>query len=100
MTRSDTRRILIAYDIPLDSRRLAIAKILLRYGDRVQYSVFVVDCHPARLQRLRFELEDTMDPSEDSILICDLGPLEQAISSRFEWLGQRRYITPSASMLI
>lgn len=100
MTRSDTRRVLIAYDISPDDRRLAVAKVLLRYGDRVQYSVFVIDCHPAQLQRLRFELEDTMDTTQDSILICDLGPLKQAINERFDWLGQRRHITPNTSIIV
>lgn len=100
MSRKDTRRVLIAYDISPDPRRLAVAKVLLRYGDRVQYSVFIVDGHPAQLQRLRFELEDTMDPAEDSILICDLGPLVQAVSERFEWLGRRRYITPNTSIVV
>lgn len=36
------RRTLIAYDVPDDARRLRMAKAALQYGDRVQYSVFVV----------------------------------------------------------
>mgnify|MGYP002748130839 FL=1 len=43
MRRDDTRRTLIAYDIPDDKRRGRIAKLLLTYGDRIQYSVFIVD---------------------------------------------------------
>lgn len=100
MSRTDARRVLVAYDIPLDSRRLAIAKVLQRYGDRVQYSVFIVDAHPAKLQRLRFELEDTMKLAEDSILICDLGLLKPAIENRFEWLGQRRHLTQNRSVIV
>ncbi len=40
------RRWLIAYDISLDERRTRIAHLLESYGDRVQYSVFVVDLRP------------------------------------------------------
>ena len=33
--------VLVAYDIPDDRRRARVAKVLLRFGPRVQYSVFL-----------------------------------------------------------
>jgi CRISPR-associated endonuclease Cas2 len=38
MSREDTRRYLIAYDVADDGRRVKVAKKLESYGDRVQYS--------------------------------------------------------------
>lgn len=48
MTSNDQHRYLVAYDIVDDRRRTKIAKVLESYGDRIQYSVFVVDIKPAR----------------------------------------------------
>ena len=69
------RRYLIAYDSPSDPRRERIAHTLETFGDRVQYSVFVVDVRPAKLVRLRTRLETIMERDADSILIADLGLL-------------------------
>ena len=46
--RDRLRRRLIAYDIPDDRRRSRAARVLEGFGDRVQYSVFVVDALPAQ----------------------------------------------------
>ena len=51
----DPRRFLPAYDVTDDRRRTRLAKLLERYGDRVQYSVFVVQIRPVKMVRL---LED------------------------------------------
>jgi len=84
------RRYLVAYDSPSDPRRNRIAKALEQFGDRVQYSVFVVDVRPARLVRLRTMLESVMDDQEDSVLIADLGPVAAVDRRRFEFIGRRR----------
>ncbi len=75
--RRDARRTLIAYDIPNDRRRTRIAKELEAYGCRAQYSVFLVDVGAVRIARLIRRLEEHMAP-EDSILVCDLGLLEES----------------------
>ena len=68
------RRHLVAYDIADDRRRAHVAKHLQSYGVRVQYSVFLIDLRPAKIQRLLTALESSIDPSRDSVLVCDLGP--------------------------
>jgi CRISPR-associated protein Cas2 len=75
MTLDDVRRYLIAYDISDDVRRTKVAKKLESYGDRVQYSVFIVDARPAKLLRLRDQLTDMIDQGTDSVLFCNLGSL-------------------------
>ncbi|CAB0577785.1 CRISPR-associated endoribonuclease Cas2 [Corynebacterium diphtheriae] len=100
MSRDDTRRTLICYDIPNDNRRTHVAKILGKYGDRIQYSVFVVDISPAQLIRLKMEANKIIDRVEDSLLFCDLGVLANLDDKRFSYLGQPRDITPSDIIVI
>lgn len=100
MTRSDVRRYLVAYDIPSDRRRERVAKRLQAYGDRVQYSVFVIDSSPVRLQRLRRGLEELVDLSEDSVLFCDLGTAAGVDGSRFRFLGKSRPLTGDQSFVV
>jgi len=100
MTRADVRRYLVAYDIASDSRREKVAKRLQAYGDRVQYSVFVVDASPVRLQRLRVGLEELIDPGQDSIIFCDLGLAAGVDGSRFNALGRSRVLTGPDSFIV
>lgn len=100
MTRRDVRRILVAYDVPVDARRQRLASLLQRYGDRVQYSVFLVDASPGRKVVLRRELEAIMVTSEDSVLMCDLGERQSLKSDQFDYLGVRRRITGPSDMIV
>ncbi len=100
MSRDAARRYVVAYDVPDDRRRARIAKKLGSYGDRVQYSVFIVDVRPARLVRLRGELERLMRAEEDSVLICEVGPVIGVERGRFEILGRERPLTDDGAFLI
>lgn len=64
--------VLVTYDIRTadiaGERRLArVAAVCERYGSRVQYSVFECRVSDLTLVRLFGELEDVIDPSEDSV---------------------------------
>ncbi len=100
MTSDPARRYLVAYDVSDDRRRTQISKCLQTYGDRVQYSVFVVDVRPARLVRLRTALEDLIHENADSILLCDLGPVATIDRRRFEFLGYSAEITPQGPIVL
>jgi len=84
-----TRRYLIAYDIPDDHRRSQISSLLQKYGNRVQYSVFVIDIKPARFIRMKTALLGILD-LDDSVLVCDLGPLTGISTDQFSYLGAER----------
>lgn len=99
MSAKSARRTLIAYDVPEDARRFRIAKAASQYGDRVQYSVFVVDATPAALNRLLRQLEALMDSAADSVLVCDLG-LVDTVQDRFQYLGQQRRITSPSDFIV
>lgn len=94
------RRYLVAYDISHDRRRDRVAKTLEGYGDRVQYSVFAVDVRPARLVRLRKELERLIDMASDSVLLCDLGPVDLVDTRRFEFLGREAELTGRGPLVL
>jgi CRISPR-associated protein Cas2 len=100
MSRDAARRYLVAYDVPDDRRRVRIAKKLGSYGDRVQFSVFIVDVRPARLVRLRSELERLMYMDEDSVLICEIGLVLGVGRGRFEILGRSRPLTDDAAFIL
>ncbi|WFE27975.1 CRISPR-associated endonuclease Cas2 [Solwaraspora sp. WMMD791] len=93
MSLDDVRRYIVAYDVSDDVRRTRVAKKLESYGDRVQYSVFVVDARPAKILRLRAELTDMINQGTDSILFCDLGTLRERASRSLDVIGQGRPIT-------
>jgi len=57
----------VTYDIPVTRRRNKIAKILLDYGERVQYSVFECNLTVKQQQTLLKELKQVIDDEEDSI---------------------------------
>ncbi|MDG6110252.1 CRISPR-associated endonuclease Cas2 [Dactylosporangium aurantiacum] len=93
MSLDDVRRYLIAYDISDDACRTRVASKLESYGDRVQYSVFIVDARPAKLLRLRTQLSNLIDASTDSVLFCDLGSLRENQRSTLDVVGRSRTIT-------
>ena len=100
MTAIQPRRYLIAYDIGDDKRRSQVARILQGYGDRVQYSVFVVDIKPAKIVRLKAELAAILDSQVDSVLVGDLGQVSDAAKRHFEYVGRMRPVTDRDSFVI
>ena len=100
MSREDVRRILVAYDITDDGRQTRLAKILSKYGDRVQYSVFIVDATPGQLIRMRVQLAKVLDHSSDSLLYCDLGPTRSLAPHQFEFEGRDRPVTDNDSFIV
>lgn len=81
------RRMVVAYDIAEDRRRDRVAVALQEQGERIQYSVFLVDGRPASFVRLRAVLAGLIDPSVDTIMFCDLGPRATAIKRVISHIG-------------
>jgi CRISPR-associated protein Cas2 len=63
---------IISYDIPDDQRRTRVAKTLLDFGDRVQYSVFEAKLDKKLLDKLIQKLIEIIEESEDSIRVYPL----------------------------
>ncbi len=62
----------IAYDIPDDKRRLRVARLLERYGERVQYSVFEMYLTVAEWQQLQTQLRARLNLEEDGVRVYRL----------------------------
>lgn len=67
---------LVCYDIRDDKRLRRVARVMRGFGDRVQYSVFRCMMGAKEHAMLRDRVEHVMSPSEDHVLIVDLGPEE------------------------
>lgn len=59
--------VVIAYDVSEDRRRARLAGLLQRYGDRIQFSVFLCRVADDELVQLMDEAKGLVDPSTDSI---------------------------------
>ena len=57
----EQRSYLIAYDVKDDRRRSHVAKLLQSYGERMQYSVFLLRIRPAKLIAVQTVLETEID---------------------------------------
>lgn len=98
--RSDTHRYLITYDIPDDKRRTRISKTLSSYGERMQFSVFLVDLDAATLVSLTDEIESLIELSEDAVLVCDLGISKEANRRSMQHLGRQAELPSPQSFII
>ena len=99
MISESAHRLIVAYDVSDDVRRTRLAKTLESFGDRIQYSVFVVDAKPAKLVRLRAALRRTINTNADSVMICDLGPLNGG-TDKLEFIGQERPYTGTGPLIL
>jgi CRISPR-associated protein Cas2 len=63
---------LVSYDIPDDRRRLKLAKALLDFGNRVQYSVFECLLAAGHYAQMVDRIESIVDADEDSVRLYRL----------------------------
>jgi len=91
------RRFLIAYDVRDQKRLRRVCKVTEKYGDRLQYSVFVCDLSPTELVHAKADMERTMLMTEDSVVIVDLG---QVTDICFEFLGRRRPLPRAGAHIV
>ncbi len=62
----------VAYDITNDRRRNAVAKILLDFGKRIQYSLFECNTDRRAYLRLQYRLMEAINLQEDSVTFYHL----------------------------
>ncbi|MCI1984810.1 MAG: CRISPR-associated endonuclease Cas2 [Bifidobacteriaceae bacterium] len=86
----EMRTYLVAYDIVDDKRRNHVATLLKHYGERVQYSLFLVEVRPARIITVSSELKGLIDTDTDSVAICDAGLRTQS-KKGLHFIGRRGY---------
>jgi len=62
---------LILYDIRNEKRLRRIAKLMERYGERVQKSVFEAMCDEITIQKMRKQAKEILE-KEDSLIVIKL----------------------------
>lgn len=67
---------LVSYEVADDRRRDRLAKLLMDYGDRIQFSVFCCELNPRERVRLLAEIREQLNGAEDQALVVELGPVE------------------------
>lgn len=95
---SSRTRYLVAYDIRDDRRLRAIAKIMLGFGSRLQYSVFVCDLTYAELCDMRLSLGDVVHHRVDSVVVIPLG--DGYDLSCFEFIGPVPSLPEAGSTIV
>ena len=94
--------VLITYDVstqtPEGRRRLRqVAKCCVRYGQRVQNSVFECNLDAAQLKRFQSELESQIDRQADSLRFYLLGNHYQ---NKVTHVGAKRSYDPEGLMML
>ena len=67
----EPRRLVVAYDIPSDRTRAAVAKCLKGFGLRVQLSVFECCLSARETRRLTKALSQMIDPEADVVQVFE-----------------------------
>lgn len=90
ITRNDMRYI-VAYDIPSDRFRNRLVKILEKYGERIQFSVFECKLTSAGIDEMkaRLKMGEFLNGKHGAISIY---PLDEVSVAKIERYGQSPYI--------
>lgn len=92
------RRFLIAYDISEPRRLRRVIKVMERFGDRLQYSVFLCDLSGVELPRWHTAMLEVVKLTEDSVVVIDLGPV--GASAKIQTLGTPRRLPNRDSTVV
>lgn len=87
---------IITYDLSDDKRRTKLHKLLKGYGQWTQYSVFECFLTDKEWVRLRHELDDLCDDTEDSVRIYRVcGTCRESV----ETIGGSKPVEPSVFLI-
>jgi CRISPR-associated protein Cas2 len=84
---ANERLYIVTYDIADPKRWRRVFKVMQAHGDWVQLSVFQCRLTARRRASLGHRLDREIKPSEDHVLIFDVGPAD-AVELRIETLGK------------
>ena len=84
---ADERLYMVTYDIADPKRWKHVFKAMKGYGHWLQLSVFQCRLVARRRAEMAARLEELIKPTEDHVLIVDLGPADK-VNPRVESLGK------------
>jgi len=79
---------LVTYDVTDDARLRQVFKVMRRFGDHLQYSVFRCVLSEREKIRMSAALTEVINCREDQVLIADLGPEEGRGDESISSLGR------------
>ena len=92
------RLVLVTYDISDRKRWRRVFRVVKGYGHWLQLSVFQCRLTDRRREEMTMRLEECISPTEDHVLILDVGPADN-INPRIESLG-KSYEAPTRQATI
>ena len=94
------RFFMVSYDITDDKRRDRVAKTMVNFGDRVQYSVFCCQLNARERIQMEQKLRDCLHHGEDQVLIVDAGPVSgQQPQPEVDYLGKPYVVAPRSQIV-
>lgn len=78
----------VTYDICEPGRLRRVFRIMLGYGDHLQYSVFRCDLSAQEVVELRARLGDVIHHTEDQVLFVRVGPSDGKTRECFGAIGR------------
>lgn len=82
---------LVAYDVRDPKRLRAVFKSMNGFGDPLQFSVFQCELSLAERQLMIGALSETINHSEDRILIVDMGRRKGRARKAVRFLGRQEF---------
>lgn len=89
----------VAYDIREPKRLRRVHRLMLGYGDPVQYSVFRCDLSATERLELEARLRRIVHHGDDRVLFVDVGPADGRARGAFQSIGQR-YVAEERMALV
>ena len=90
---------IVTYDISDPKRLRRTYKLMLGWGEHLQFSVFQCELTDRELVELRSELARVIHHTEDQVLFVDVGPVEGRATGAIEALG-KPYADPERIALV
>jgi CRISPR-associated protein Cas2 len=91
---------LVTYDIREPKRLRQVFRVMLGYGDHLQYSVFRCDLTDTELIELKARLASEIHHREDQVLFVDVGPADGRAMAAFSTLGQPYVATHRRAIVV
>ena len=90
---------MVTYDISSPKRWRHVYKAMRGYGQHIQLSVFCCDLTRSELLQMKVDLAEQIEPTEDQVLIVDLGPSELR-TRRVEAIGRPHYVEERGAKIV
>lgn len=94
------RLYIVTYDICDPKRLRRVFKTMKGFGAHMQLSVFQCDLPAVDLVKMKADLKEIINDSEDQVLIIDLGPSEGRPIKSIKALGQPTDIVGRKSQIV